>query len=122
MERYDTFEKVCEQLGITYTFPPEYYRQVTRRWLAKKAFCIKVELPARLTSSVYTTNYSLKALSGNSDLFGLEVDVCKPPATLPLHPHSSLCVFSQVFKEVQKRKAEQRQKKRKSAASTNTVL
>lgn len=40
--RYDAFEKVCEQLGITYTFPPEYYRRVTRRWLAKKAFCLKV--------------------------------------------------------------------------------
>lgn len=39
---YDAFEKVCEQLGITYTFPPEYYRRATRRWLAKKAFCIKV--------------------------------------------------------------------------------
>lgn len=41
--RHDAFEKVCEQLGITYTFPPEYYRRATRRWLAKKAFCIKVE-------------------------------------------------------------------------------
>ncbi|XP_061814447.2 small ribosomal subunit protein uS15m [Nerophis lumbriciformis] len=40
--RYDTFEKVCEQLGITYTFPPEYYRRATRRWVAKKAFCLKV--------------------------------------------------------------------------------
>lgn len=40
--RFDAFEKVCEQLGITYTFPPEYYRRVTRRWLAKKAFCLKV--------------------------------------------------------------------------------
>lgn len=40
--RYDAFEKVCEQLSITYTFPPEYYRRATRRWLAKKAFCIKV--------------------------------------------------------------------------------
>lgn len=49
--RYDAFEKVCEQLGITYTFPPEYYRRVTRRWLAKKAFCIKVELPSRLLMS-----------------------------------------------------------------------
>lgn len=37
--RYDAFEKVCEQLGITYTFPPEYYRRATRRWLAKKQFC-----------------------------------------------------------------------------------
>ncbi|XP_028281684.1 small ribosomal subunit protein uS15m isoform X2 [Parambassis ranga] len=40
--RYDAFEKVCEQLGITYTFPPEYYRRATHRWLAKKEFCIKV--------------------------------------------------------------------------------
>lgn len=40
--RYDAFEKVCEQLGIAYTFPPEYYRRATRRWLAKKEFCIKV--------------------------------------------------------------------------------
>lgn len=39
---FESFEKVCEQLGITYTFPPEYYRRVTHRWLAKKAFCIKV--------------------------------------------------------------------------------
>ncbi|XP_071760672.1 small ribosomal subunit protein uS15m [Centroberyx gerrardi] len=39
---YDAFENVCQQLGITYTFPPEYYRRATRRWLAKKAFCIKV--------------------------------------------------------------------------------
>ncbi|XP_042628838.1 28S ribosomal protein S15, mitochondrial isoform X2 [Cyprinus carpio] len=40
--RYDSFKKVCQELGITYTFPPEYYRRVTRRWLAKKAFCNKV--------------------------------------------------------------------------------
>ncbi|KAF4088040.1 hypothetical protein AMELA_G00078210 [Ameiurus melas] len=40
--RYDAFEKVCAELGITYVFPPEYYRRATRRWLAKKALCIKV--------------------------------------------------------------------------------
>lgn len=40
--RYDAFEKVCEQLGITYSFPPLYYRRATRRWIAKKAFCLKV--------------------------------------------------------------------------------
>ncbi|XP_051574815.1 28S ribosomal protein S15, mitochondrial-like [Myxocyprinus asiaticus] len=40
--RYHAFEKVCQELGITYSFPPEYYRRVTRRWLAKKAFCNKV--------------------------------------------------------------------------------
>jgi len=39
---YDAFERVCEQLGITYTFPPEYHRRATKRWLTKKAFCIKV--------------------------------------------------------------------------------
>ncbi|XP_072890705.1 small ribosomal subunit protein uS15m [Hemitrygon akajei] len=40
--RYEVFENVCTQLGIQYTFPPEYYRKVTRRWAAKKALCIKV--------------------------------------------------------------------------------
>lgn len=40
--RYDSFEKVCKELDITYTFPPEYYRRATRRYIAKKAFCIKV--------------------------------------------------------------------------------
>lgn len=43
MVQYDAFERVCEQLGITYTFPPEYYRRATRRWQAKKAFCIQVD-------------------------------------------------------------------------------
>lgn len=43
MTRYDTFERVCQELDITYTFPPEYYRRITRRWLTKKALCIKVE-------------------------------------------------------------------------------
>ncbi|XP_062321568.1 small ribosomal subunit protein uS15m [Osmerus eperlanus] len=42
MTRYDTFERVCQELDITYTFPPEYYRRITRRWLTKKALCIKV--------------------------------------------------------------------------------
>uniref|UniRef100_A0A4W5PXL1 Small ribosomal subunit protein uS15m n=1 Tax=Hucho hucho TaxID=62062 RepID=A0A4W5PXL1_9TELE len=41
--RYDAFEHVCQQLGITYTFPPEYYRHATRRWLSKKTLCIKVQ-------------------------------------------------------------------------------
>ncbi|XP_037532761.1 28S ribosomal protein S15, mitochondrial [Nematolebias whitei] len=40
--RYEAFERVCEQLGITYTFPPEYYRRVTKRWLAKKELCKRV--------------------------------------------------------------------------------
>ncbi|XP_063817099.1 small ribosomal subunit protein uS15m isoform X2 [Pseudophryne corroboree] len=40
--QYDAFEHVCTQLGIEYTFPPEYYRRATKRWIAKKAFCLKV--------------------------------------------------------------------------------
>uniref|UniRef100_A0A3B1JNG2 Small ribosomal subunit protein uS15m n=1 Tax=Astyanax mexicanus TaxID=7994 RepID=A0A3B1JNG2_ASTMX len=39
---YESFEKVCQELGITYTFPQEYYRRTTQRWLAKKALCVKV--------------------------------------------------------------------------------
>ncbi|XP_069828751.1 small ribosomal subunit protein uS15m [Dendropsophus ebraccatus] len=39
---YDAFEHVCTQLGIEYTFPPEYYRRATKRWIAKKAFCLQV--------------------------------------------------------------------------------
>ncbi|NXP02996.1 RT15 protein, partial [Thinocorus orbignyianus] len=39
---YDTFEKTCQQLGIQYSLPPAYSRRVTKRWLVKKAFCVKV--------------------------------------------------------------------------------
>lgn len=45
--RYEAFENVCTQLGIQYTFPPEYYRKATQRWVAKKALCIKVRISAR---------------------------------------------------------------------------
>lgn len=45
--RYDAFEHVCTQLGIEYTFPPEYYRRVTKRWVAKKAFCLQVYKEAK---------------------------------------------------------------------------
>ncbi|KAJ7417250.1 28S ribosomal protein S15, mitochondrial [Willisornis vidua] len=40
--RYDTFENTCKQLGIQYSLPPAYTRRVTKRWLVKKAFCMKV--------------------------------------------------------------------------------
>ncbi|XP_059585433.1 small ribosomal subunit protein uS15m [Alligator mississippiensis] len=40
--RYDLFENTCKQLGIEYTFPQPYHRKVTRLWLVKKAFCLKV--------------------------------------------------------------------------------
>lgn len=60
--RYDAFEKVCAELGITYTFPPEYYRRVTRRWLAKKAFCIKVTTKLLILVVVGVSVYYLKGL------------------------------------------------------------
>ncbi|XP_010186256.1 PREDICTED: 28S ribosomal protein S15, mitochondrial, partial [Mesitornis unicolor] len=40
--RYDTFENTCKQLNIQYSLPPGYRRRITKRWLVKKAFCIKV--------------------------------------------------------------------------------
>ncbi|XP_037683630.1 28S ribosomal protein S15, mitochondrial isoform X3 [Choloepus didactylus] len=39
---YDVFEKTCKELGIEYTFPPLYYRPAHRRWVTKKALCIRV--------------------------------------------------------------------------------
>ncbi|XP_054079811.1 28S ribosomal protein S15, mitochondrial [Rissa tridactyla] len=45
--RYDTFENTCKQLNIKYTLPPPYSRRVTKRWVVKKAFCLKVFQEAR---------------------------------------------------------------------------
>ncbi|XP_069079967.1 small ribosomal subunit protein uS15m isoform X1 [Pleurodeles waltl] len=45
--RYDVFENVCQKLDIEYTFPPQYYKRITHRWLAKKAFCQKVYQEAK---------------------------------------------------------------------------
>ncbi|NXU58990.1 RT15 protein, partial [Turnix velox] len=45
--RYQTFEKTCQVLGIQYNPPPAYSRRVTKRWLVKKAFCLKVYQEAR---------------------------------------------------------------------------
>ncbi|KAF6110189.1 mitochondrial ribosomal protein S15 [Phyllostomus discolor] len=39
---YKVFEKTCKELGIEYTFPPLYYRKAHRRWVTKKALCIRV--------------------------------------------------------------------------------
>ncbi|NXQ54672.1 RT15 protein, partial [Anthoscopus minutus] len=39
---YGTFEKTCKELSIQYSPPQPYTRRVTKRWLAKKALCIKV--------------------------------------------------------------------------------
>ncbi|XP_067167667.1 small ribosomal subunit protein uS15m [Apteryx mantelli] len=40
--RYDIFENTCKQLNIQYTLPPAYSRRITKRWLVKKAFCLRV--------------------------------------------------------------------------------
>ncbi|NXX16361.1 RT15 protein, partial [Podargus strigoides] len=40
--RFDAFENTCKQLNIQYTPPPAYSRRISKRWLVKKAFCIKV--------------------------------------------------------------------------------
>ncbi|KAJ3597381.1 hypothetical protein NHX12_000908 [Muraenolepis orangiensis] len=58
---YEAFEKVCSLLDISYSFPPEYYRRATRRWIAKKALCIKVNMSNPVVSkqpgaSSYGTN------------------------------------------------------------------
>ncbi|NXY38183.1 RT15 protein, partial [Pomatorhinus ruficollis] len=39
---YSTFEKTCQELDIQYSPPQPYSRHVTKRWLVKKALCIKV--------------------------------------------------------------------------------
>ncbi|XP_008050537.1 28S ribosomal protein S15, mitochondrial-like [Carlito syrichta] len=39
---YDVFEKTCRELRIEYTFPPLYYRRAHRRFVTKKALCIRV--------------------------------------------------------------------------------
>ncbi|NXC03992.1 RT15 protein, partial [Orthonyx spaldingii] len=39
---YGTFESTCRELDIQYCPPQPYPRHVTKRWLVKKALCIKV--------------------------------------------------------------------------------
>ena len=39
---YKVFEKTCKELGIEYTIPPLYRQRVHRRWVTKKALCIRV--------------------------------------------------------------------------------
>ncbi|NWR51163.1 RT15 protein, partial [Regulus satrapa] len=39
---FGTFENTCRQLDIQYSPPQTYTRRVTKRWLVKKALCIKV--------------------------------------------------------------------------------
>ncbi|CAL8288476.1 unnamed protein product [Merluccius merluccius] len=72
---YEAFERVCSLLDISYSFPPEYYRRTTRRWLAKKALCIKVfqevqkqkaEQRLKLRQEVQTTSRSSSTTSSSS--------------------------------------------------------
>lgn len=77
--RYDAFEKVCEQLGITYTFPPQYYRRATRRWLAKKAFCLKV---ASTSTMVFFTAYFIS--------FNLSFYICSRIIPVKIKPFFKL--------------------------------
>lgn len=119
--RYDAFEKVCEQLGITYSFPPLYYRRATHRWMAKKAFCLKV---ASTTALCWTCMKGCRKCAGlsSSPIWGV-ICVCTCALTHAYH-HSitlcTLCVFCQVYNEVQKQKAEQRMRLKQSSASKNT--
>ncbi|NWY68121.1 RT15 protein, partial [Erithacus rubecula] len=39
---HSTFENTCRELGIQYSPPQPYSRRLTKRWLVKKALCIKV--------------------------------------------------------------------------------
>ncbi|NXO70228.1 RT15 protein, partial [Phainopepla nitens] len=39
---YGTFQNTCRQLGIQYSPPQPYARRLPKRWLVKKALCIKV--------------------------------------------------------------------------------
>lgn len=39
---YDVFEKTCKELGVEYTLPPLHFQKIHRRFLAKKALCIRV--------------------------------------------------------------------------------
>ncbi|NXE63846.1 RT15 protein, partial [Calcarius ornatus] len=39
---YSTFENTCKELGIQYSPPQPYSRRLTKRWMVKKALCIKV--------------------------------------------------------------------------------
>ncbi|NXQ78283.1 RT15 protein, partial [Quiscalus mexicanus] len=39
---YSTFENTCKELGIQYSPPQPYTRRITKRWMVKKALCIKV--------------------------------------------------------------------------------
>lgn len=41
---YVVFEKACKELGIEYTIPPFYKRKAHRRWVTKKALCIRVRV------------------------------------------------------------------------------
>ncbi|XP_068924056.1 small ribosomal subunit protein uS15m [Petaurus breviceps papuanus] len=57
---FEVFEKICKDLGIEYTFPPLYYRPAHRRWVTKKAFCIKVFQEAQKLKKLKKQEEALK--------------------------------------------------------------
>ncbi|XP_072466123.1 small ribosomal subunit protein uS15m [Notamacropus eugenii] len=57
---FEVFEKICKELSIEYTFPPLYYRPAHRRWMAKKAFCIKVFQEAQKLKKLKKQEEALK--------------------------------------------------------------
>uniref|UniRef100_A0A6I8PMY5 Small ribosomal subunit protein uS15m n=1 Tax=Ornithorhynchus anatinus TaxID=9258 RepID=A0A6I8PMY5_ORNAN len=58
---YEVFEKACKELGIEYTFPPLYYRTATRRWVAKKALCLRVYQETQKLKKLKKREATLKA-------------------------------------------------------------
>lgn len=74
--QYDVFENVCTQLGIAYTFPPEYYRRVSRRWVAKKALCIRVR-----TSPLFLPSFPFSSVLACRSSHALEGHPSQQPLT-----------------------------------------
>ncbi|XP_044527430.1 28S ribosomal protein S15, mitochondrial [Gracilinanus agilis] len=57
---FEVFEKTCKDLGIEYTIPPRYNQPKHRRWVAKKAFCIKVFQEAQKLKKLKKKEVELK--------------------------------------------------------------
>ncbi|XP_012659561.1 28S ribosomal protein S15, mitochondrial [Otolemur garnettii] len=69
---YDVFEKTCRELGIEYTFPPLYYRRAHRRYLTKKALCIRVFQEAQKLKKQKRALKAAKAAAQKQDKRNLE--------------------------------------------------
>ncbi|XP_053432786.1 28S ribosomal protein S15, mitochondrial isoform X2 [Nycticebus coucang] len=76
---YDVFEKTCRELGIEYTFPPLYYRRAHRRFVTKKALCIRVFQEAQKLKKQKKALKAAKAAARKQDQRNLE----SPPQAFP---------------------------------------